>query len=63
MLSEFLFLIFKTATSNMIINECTTDSIRQNLTIDILKSLQILSPSLIEQKNLVKKLFFPNRRS
>lgn len=57
LLPEFLFLIFKTDTFSKIINESTTGSVRQNLTIDILKSLQIPLPSINEQQNLVKNYF------
>lgn len=57
LLPEFLFLLFKTDTFNRIINESTTGSVRQNLTIDILKSLKIPLPSIIEQKKLVNNYF------
>lgn len=57
LLPEFLFLLFKTETFNKVINESTTGSVRQNLTIDILKTLQIPLPSLSEQEALVKNYF------
>jgi len=53
LLPEFLFFIFKTSTFNKIINESTTGSVRQNLTFDILKKLQIPLPTLIEQERIV----------
>jgi len=52
-LPEYLFITFKTMTFNKSINESTTGSVRQNLTIDILKKLEIPLPSLIEQEKLV----------
>jgi|GEM_PF-3098754 len=57
LLPEFLFLIFKTNTFNQVINDNTTGSVRQNLAIDILKSLQIPLPSLSEQNAIVAKYF------
>lgn len=57
LLPEFLFLIFKTETFSKIINESTTGSVRQNLTMDILKSLQIPLPSINEQQNLVQNYY------
>lgn len=53
-LPEYLFLLFKTNTFNKVINESTTGSVRQNLTIDILKKLKIPLPSINEQEALVK---------
>ena len=53
-LPEYLFLLFKTNTFNKVINESTTGSVRQNLTIDILKKLKIPLPSIKEQEALVK---------
>ena len=52
-LPEYLFITFKTMTFNKSINENTTGSVRQNLTIDILKKLDIPLPSLNEQEKLV----------
>lgn len=51
---EFLFLLFKTGVFNKVINESTTGSVRQNLTIDILKKLKIPLPSISEQETLLK---------
>lgn len=53
LLPEFLFLLFKTDTFNKIVNESTTGSVRQNLTIDILKKLKIPLPSLTEQISII----------
>jgi len=57
LLPEFLFLVFKTKTFNQVINDNTTGSVRQNLTIDILKSLQISLPPISEQQKIVKSYF------
>lgn len=53
LIPEFLFLLFKTDTFNKIINESTTGSVRQNLTIDILKKLKIPLPTIIEQQKII----------
>ena len=53
LLPEFLFLIFKTEKFNKIINENTTGSVRQNLTFDTLKKIQIPLPSIAEQKAIL----------
>lgn len=50
---EYLFLMFKTPTFNNIINENTTGSVRQNLTFETLKNIQIPLPSLEEQEAIV----------
>lgn len=50
---EYVFLLFKSQSFNKIINESTTGSVRQNLSIGILKSLQIPLPSLEEQEFIV----------
>ncbi len=55
LLPEYLFLLFKTETFNKVINESTTGSVRQNLTIDILKKLKIPLPSIEVQNDLVNK--------
>ena len=52
-LPEYLFLLFKTNTFNKVINESTTGSVRQNLTIEILKKLKIPLPSLVDQERIV----------
>lgn len=53
LLPEFLFLLFKTDTFNKVINESTTGSVRQNLTFETLKSLEIPLPSIEEQNKIV----------
>lgn len=55
LLPEFLFLIFKTQTFNIIINESTRGSVRQILAFDILETLKIPLPSIEEQKEIVNK--------
>lgn len=57
LLPEFLFLLFKTETFNRIINESTTGSVRQNLTIDILRTLKIPLPEINQQHSLVQDYF------
>jgi type I restriction enzyme S subunit len=44
LIAEYLFLIFKTGTFNTIIRDNTKGSVRQNLSFDILQSLQIPLP-------------------
>lgn len=56
LLPDFLFKLFKTERFNKVINASTTGSVRQNLTIDILKSLDIPLPSVSEQQALLKFL-------
>lgn len=53
LLPEFLFFLFKTNTFNNVIKESTTGSVRQNLTFETLKSLEIPLPSIVEQTRLV----------
>ncbi len=53
LLPEFLFFLFKTTIFNKIINESTTGSVRQNLTFETLKNLQIPLPTLEEQNRIV----------
>lgn len=50
---EFLFRLFKTERFNKVIRDNTTGSVRQNLTIDILKTLEIPLPSLTEQEEIL----------
>lgn len=57
LLPEFLFLLFKTDIFNRIINESTTGSVRQNLTIDILRTLKIPLPEINQQHSLVQDYF------
>ena len=53
LLPEFLFYLFKTDTFNKVINESTTGSVRQNLTFETLKNLEIPLPSIDEQNKIV----------
>lgn len=53
LLPEFLFFLFKTTIFNTVINESTTGSVRQNLTFETLKGLQIPLPTIEEQKRIV----------
>lgn len=55
LLPDFLFKLFKTERFNKVINASTTGSVRQNLTIDILKSLDIPLPSLDDQRYFIRK--------
>jgi type I restriction enzyme S subunit len=57
LLPDFLFKLFKTDRFNKIINESTTGSVRQNLTIDILKTLDIPLPSSDIQAALLAKYY------
>jgi len=57
LLPEFLFLLFKTKIFNQVINDNITGSVRQNLTIDILKFLEIPLPPLYEQQKLIGNYF------
>lgn len=57
LIPEYLFLLFKTDTFNRVINENTTGSVRQNLTIEILKKLEIPLPSLMEQQRIINTYY------
>ncbi len=50
---DFLYKLFKTDRFNQVIRDYTTGSVRQNLTIDILKTLEIPIPSLLEQEEIL----------
>jgi restriction endonuclease S subunit len=54
LLPEFLFFLFKTNTFNNVIKESTTGSVRQNLTFETLKNLEIPLPTVDEQTRIVK---------
>lgn len=54
LLPEFLFFLFKTNRFNTVINESTTGSVRQNLTFETLKNIEIPLPSISEQKRIVE---------
>jgi type I restriction enzyme S subunit len=55
LLSEYLFLIFKTKLFNEVIRENTRGSVRQILAFDILETLKIPLPPLETQKIIVKR--------
>ena len=57
LLPEYLYLLFRTERFIKIINESTTGSVRQNLTSEILKTLEIPLPSISEQETIVKKYY------
>lgn len=57
LLPDFLYKLFKTERFNKIINESTTGSVRQNLTIEILKTLDIALPNTKEQKKILKNFY------
>src|SRR5690606_18839590 len=57
LLPDFLYKLFKTERFNKIINENTTGSVRQNLTFDILKTLDIALPPLNVQLDLLKSYY------
>lgn len=57
LLPDFLFKLFKTERFNKVINASTTGSVRQNLTIDILKSLDIPLPPIEVQQNILNKFY------
>lgn len=50
---DFLFKLFKTDRFNKVIRDNTTGSVRQNLTIDILKTLEIPLPKPVEQEEIL----------
>ncbi len=54
LLPDFLYKLFKTERFNKIINESTTGSVRQNLTIEILKTLDIALPFIDAQREILK---------
>ncbi|MCW3162464.1 restriction endonuclease subunit S [Chryseobacterium oryctis] len=57
LLPDFLYKLFKTQRFNKIIKESTTGSVRQNLTFDILKSLDIALPPLNVQHALLASYY------
>lgn len=57
LLPDFLYKLFKTERFNKIINESTTGSVRQNLTIDILKTMDIALPPTNIQKKLLDEYY------
>lgn len=63
LLPDFLFKLFKTERFNKIINESTTGSVRQNLTIDILKTLDIPLPPKNIQISLLIPYYEKNKKA
>jgi len=57
LLPDFLFKLFKTEKFNKIIRENTTGSVRQNLTFDIMKTLDIALPPIEVQRELLNKYY------
>lgn len=57
LLPDFLYKLFKTDRFNKIIKESTTGSVRQNLTFDIMKMLDIALPPLETQKELLNNYY------
>jgi type I restriction enzyme S subunit len=54
---DFLYKLFKTDRFNKVIRDNTTGSVRQNLTIDILKTLEIPLPKPAEQEEILKEYY------
>lgn len=54
---DFLYKLFKTDRFNKVIRDNTTGSVRQNLTIDILKTLEIPLPKPEEQKEILAQYY------
>jgi type I restriction enzyme, S subunit len=63
LLPDFLYKLFKTERFNKIINESTTGSVRQNLTIDVLKSLDIALPPIEIQKSLLNEYYLKSKEA
>lgn len=63
LLPDFLFKLFKTKRFNKVINASTTGSVRQNLTIDILKSLDIPLPPIEVQRKILELYDFESYQS
>lgn len=54
-LPEYLYMTMKTPSFNKRIRDNTTGSVRQNLSFDVLKGLNVPLPSIEEQKAIVKE--------
>ena len=63
LLPDFLYKLFKTERFNKIINENTTGSVRQNLTFDILKTLDIALPHVEIQKRLLETYYLKTEKA
>jgi type I restriction enzyme S subunit len=63
LLPDFLYKLFKTDRFNKIINESTTGSVRQNLTIDVLKTLDIALPPIEIQQTLLDEYYLKSKKA
>jgi type I restriction enzyme S subunit len=63
LLPDFLFKLFKTERFNKIINDSTTGSVRQNLTIDVLKTLDIALPPISIQQKLLDEYYLKSKEA
>ncbi|WP_303615632.1 restriction endonuclease subunit S [Cyclobacterium sp. 1_MG-2023] len=63
LLPDFLFKLFKTERFNKVINASTTGSVRQNLTIDILKSLDIPLPPIDVQQKMLDEYYVKDEKA
>ncbi|MEI6435970.1 MAG: restriction endonuclease subunit S [Bacteroidota bacterium] len=63
LLPDFLYKLFKTERFNKIINESTTGSVRQNLTIEILKTMYIALPPIEIQKKLLATYYLKTEKA
>lgn len=63
LLPDFIFKLFKTERFNKIINESTTGSVRQNLTIDILRILDIALPPINIQQKLLDAYYLKTEKA
>lgn len=63
LLPDFLYKLFKTERFNKIINESTTGSVRQNLTIEILKTLDVALPPIQIQSEILKPYYFKIKKA
>ena len=57
LLADFLFRLFRTEKFTKIVKESTIGSVRQNLTFNVLKTLEIPLPTIEEQKALLEKFY------
>lgn len=63
LLPDFLFKLFITERFNKIINDSTTGSVRQNLTIDVLKTLDIALPPISIQQKLLDEYYLKSKEA
>jgi type I restriction enzyme S subunit len=57
LIPDFLYKLFKTERFNKVIRDNTTGSVRQNLTIDILRTLEIPLPKPTEQEEILRDYY------